>query len=110
MAKLEQLLVAHKGTLCVISTKYCSSIFLFIHDIDELSGEVFDTLLSIGDFLEFKDLMLSFKASKTPVPVAAPSGPSGGSKGSKNGGGGGLDLSINGKGGLDFGITGKKIR
>lgn len=69
---------------------------------DELSGEVFDLLLSLGDFLEFKDLMLSFKRSKAPVETrSAPSGPSG--KSGKGGGSGGFG------GGLDLCITGKKV-
>jgi ADP-ribosylation factor 2-binding protein len=29
---------------------------------DELDGEIFEILLTFGDFLEFKQLMLSFKA------------------------------------------------
>mmetsp|Transcript_29196 Transcript_29196/g.29545 ORF Transcript_29196/g.29545 Transcript_29196/m.29545 type:complete len:167 (+) Transcript_29196:114-614(+) len=32
---------------------------------DELSGEVFDLLLSLGDFNEFKQLMLSHKKAKS---------------------------------------------
>eukprot|EP00603_Paraphysomonas_imperforata_P014938 CAMPEP_0114466584 /NCGR_PEP_ID=MMETSP0104-20121206/9149_1 /TAXON_ID=37642 ORGANISM="Paraphysomonas imperforata, Strain PA2" /NCGR_SAMPLE_ID=MMETSP0104 /ASSEMBLY_ACC=CAM_ASM_000202 /LENGTH=153 /DNA_ID=CAMNT_0001639957 /DNA_START=113 /DNA_END=574 /DNA_ORIENTATION=- len=31
---------------------------------DEISGEIFDLLLSLSDFSEFKDLMLSYKRSK----------------------------------------------
>jgi hypothetical protein len=54
-----------------------------IVSLDDLSGEVFDLLITLGDFLEFKDLMLSFKRSKAE------------SKSSKSGGG--LDLSITGK-------------
>jgi hypothetical protein len=58
---------------------------------------VFDTLVSMGDFLEFKDLMMSFKDSKS---------------------GKGSDLFVNGKGtdlsiggaGLDLGLTGKKLK
>ena len=31
---------------------------------DEISGEIFDMLLSLGDYSEFKHMMLSHKAEK----------------------------------------------
>jgi len=34
---------------------------------DEIGGEMFDLLLSFGDFNEFKDLMLSYKMAKKPA-------------------------------------------
>jgi hypothetical protein len=52
-------------------------------DTDELSGEVFDMLASLKDFMEFKELMLATKRSK------------GSSRGT--GAGFGLDLSITGR-------------
>eukprot|EP00981_Chlorochromonas_danica_P003864 scaffold732_cov192-Ochromonas_danica.AAC.3 len=68
---------------------------------DELSGETFDMLNTVWEFLEFKDLMLSYKRSRTTSSaVAAPT-----SEG----------LSISGSGrsapsaGLDLSITGKHL-
>lgn len=34
-------------------------IYTFISD--EISGEIFDLLVSLGDFTEFKEMMLSYK-------------------------------------------------
>jgi hypothetical protein len=47
---------------------------------DELGGEVFELLTTLGEFTEFKDLMLSYKQSKTMPSL-----------------------------GLDFAISGKKV-
>ena len=33
--------------------------------VDDLSGDVFDLLMSLGDFSEFKQLMLSVKKAKS---------------------------------------------
>jgi hypothetical protein len=92
---------------------------------DELAGEVFDTLTSMGDFLEFKELMLATKNMKCGggggmggfdlaisgsgmgggmgggvqgLSISGSSGRGGGGRsGGGAGGGGGLDLSISGK-------------
>jgi hypothetical protein len=53
---------------------------LFSFPQDELGGEVFELLTTLGDFTEFKDLMLSYKQSKTMPSL-----------------------------GLDFAISGKKV-
>ena len=34
---------------------------------DEISGEIFDLLLSLGDFTEFKEMMLSYKRAHSEV-------------------------------------------
>lgn len=85
---------------------------------DDLAGEVFETLTAMGDFTEFKDLMIATKNMKTGTGAgaggldlsvsgmgvggsAAPMGLSGlsisGSGAGKGSGGGGLDLSLSGK-------------
>jgi uncharacterized membrane protein len=92
MARLEQVLEAKK---------------------DDLSGEVFDLMVSLGDFLEFKDLMLSFKKSKQPVSSSSSSTQqesktSGLTVGGSSGKGGGFSSGGSG-GGLDLCITGKKV-
>jgi uncharacterized membrane protein len=91
MARLEQILEAKK---------------------DDLSGEVFDLMVSLGDFLEFKDLMLSFKKSKQPVSSSSStqqeSKTSGLTVGGSSGKGGGFSSGGSG-GGLDLCITGKKV-
>ena len=43
-----------------LTSKVCLGSFV----LDEISGEIFDLLLSLSDFTEFKDLMLSYKKSK----------------------------------------------
>mmetsp|Transcript_21588 Transcript_21588/g.37298 ORF Transcript_21588/g.37298 Transcript_21588/m.37298 type:complete len:192 (-) Transcript_21588:61-636(-) len=82
---------------------------------DELSGEIFDLLCSLGDFMEFKDTMVAHKNAK------APTSRSSSEKVRSNAGAGGLDLSIagtkatakpssgKGGGGLDLSISGKKV-
>jgi hypothetical protein len=42
---------------CIHNDLYC--IF-----VDEIGGEIFDLLMSFGDFSEFKELMLSYKRAK----------------------------------------------
>lgn len=83
---------------------------------DEISGEIFDLLLSLGDFTEFKEMMISHKKQKLATTAssescAAPASSSLGglsitgtsastsSRGRVGGGrgGGGLDLSLTGK-------------
>lgn len=54
---------------------------------DVLSGETFDLLCSLGDFMEFKDVMVAQKNMK---------GASASVKASRGTGGSGLDLSISG--------------
>ncbi len=34
---------------------------------DELSAEIFDLLMSLGDFVEFKQMMLSYKRQKNNI-------------------------------------------
>lgn len=82
---------------------------------DELSGEIFDLLCSLGDFMEFKDTMVAHKNAK------APTSRSSSEKVHSNAGAGGLDLSIagtkatakpssgKGGGGFDLSISGKKV-
>jgi hypothetical protein len=53
--------------------------------LDELSGEVFDLICTLGDFMEFKDTMVGHKNAKV---AAASSSGKGGSM---------LDLSISGR-------------
>ena len=55
---------------------------------------MFDLIISLGDFLEFKDLMLSFKKSKA-APAPGPTTSSTKSKGTPSLGD--LDLCITGK-------------
>ena len=57
---------------------------MFVLCSDELSGETFDLLCSLGDFMEFKAVMVAQKNMK------------GASASVKAGRGGGLDLSISG--------------
>lgn len=99
MKKLETILASRQGRCCFDLTLTCIYVALFSisssnhsSDIviscsffcflfaDELSGDVFDMLLNLGEFTEFKDLMISFKQSK-----AQPNG------------------------GLDFSIAGKRV-
>lgn len=75
--------------------------------LDELSGEAFDMLASVWDFLEFKDIMLSYKKSKSSAaPVAAPPAVSGSSARE-------LDLSIGGTGlsisGAGLSVAGRRV-
>jgi uncharacterized membrane protein YgcG len=89
----------------------CGSFFSLF--VEELAGEVFDLLLSLGDFMEFKDLMLSYKRNKqggsssSSSSSAQPTGKSNSSKG--NGGGSSGKGGGEGFGGLDLCITGKKV-
>ena len=79
--------------------------------LDELSGEIFDLLYSLGDFMEFKDVMVAQKDLKKTtqrgpksaggldlsVSGTAATGRKGGGGGGGGGGSGGLDLSIAGR-------------
>lgn len=70
---------------------------IFVSDslTDELGGEVFELLTSLGDFTEFKDLMISHKNSKQQQQQNASN--SSGSSDAPTGFG------------LDFAISGKKV-
>jgi len=64
MRKFEEDIAARKGIFMHkhAFAAYCTCHhFSYPHPADEVSGDVFDLLLSIGDFTEFKDLMLSHK-------------------------------------------------
>jgi ADP-ribosylation factor-like protein 2-binding protein len=95
---------------------------------DELAGEVFETLTSLGDFTEFKDLMIATKSMKARGGMGGAMGGgfdlsvsgSGVSGGDMAVGGMGMQgLSVSGTGGgkskggggggLDLGISGKKL-
>ncbi len=118
MSKLEEILKSRRGKFSSIFLIITNELRVFplifiivyylcyIFYIDELSGDVFETLYNLGDFLDFKDLMLSYKNSKeatAPVPtasaapVSASSGSSKSKSSNKNQGGGMLDLCITGK-------------
>ncbi len=88
MRKLEAIIVNRQGEQRSpsLAFHFFVSPRLTLHCSDELGGEVFELLTSLGEFSEFKDLMIAYKQSK-----AAPtsSGPTGF--------------------GLDFAISGKKV-
>ena len=70
---------------------------IYFYIIDALSGEAFDLLMSLGDFMEFKDTMVAQKNMKSSSAhdsvKASATGGKGGSSGKSSGG---LDLSISG--------------
>lgn len=120
MEKLERIVVSKKGTqrtCCGLRSILCWLICFIVAFLysDELSGEIFDLLCSLGDFMEFKDTMVAHKNAKTT------SSRSSSEKVRSNAGAGGLDLSIagtkatakpssgKGSGGLDLSISGKKV-
>lgn len=87
---------------------------------DEIGGEIFDLLLSFGNFDEFKEMMLSYKRMKAPGKVddfAIQGSSMGGGRGGGGGGGGGSvgggmgggggGLCISGSG---LGVTGMGIK
>lgn len=79
MKKFEKLVAARKGNILSFLNYLRFKTICSVYFVDELSGEIFDLLISLGDFLEFKDNMVSYKNAK-------------GSPNSFN-----LDLSVSGK-------------
>lgn len=62
-----------------------------------MSGEAFDLLMSLGDFMEFKDTMVAQKNMKSSsAQDSAKASATGGKGGSSGKSSGGLDLSISG--------------
>ena len=118
MAKFERFVMERRGEYFLHSLQhsiyqylYCMlisyalidfmiSFFIIIstlYIIDALSGEAFDLLMSLGDFMEFKDTMVAQKNMKSSSAQdsvkASATGGKGGSSGKSSGG---LDLSISG--------------
>ena len=65
MARFEGLVAGRPGRFVHslhINSRYCIVIQRDWYDfVDELGGEIFDMLTSLGDFMEFKDLILNYK-------------------------------------------------
>lgn len=82
MPRVESMLASKKGACSNFTGGAIVPLMSRLLFLDELSGDVFDVMSSLGDFHEFKELMLSQKRAKNIV------NPSGGL---------GLDLCITGK-------------
>jgi len=73
---------------------------------DEIGGEIFDLLLSFGNFDEFKDMMLSYKRMRAPAKSLDLSVQGSSMVGGGRGGNGGLCIS----GSSGLGVTGLSIQ
>lgn len=107
-------------TLCRMLTDRLSGFNMrkFEEDVatrrDEISGEIFDLLLSMGDFTEFKDLMIATKKGMQGRRSATGSSSegfslelSGRGMGAPNGRG--ATSATSGAASLDFGVSGRSI-
>ena len=45
---------------CILAADFSENVYA-----DEISGEIFDLLLSLGEFTEFKEMMLSYKRARS---------------------------------------------
>lgn len=70
MASFEDMVSRRQGELCTFFFLFIRCIFLLIccfyfsMFLDEIGGEIFDLLLSLADFGEFKDMMLSHRKAR----------------------------------------------
>ena len=63
METFEQMLVVRQGMIpCITYFLWIYSLFSFI--AEEIGGEIFDLLLSMSDFSEFKEMMVARKQAK----------------------------------------------